>query len=96
MSDDQSITLETTVKHIDGVFWQDVVEDVVMLDVEKGQYFGAENTGAHIWRLFEQPVTVAVACDQMMDDYDVDRETCEAEVLSFVTQLHEAGLVEVA
>lgn len=95
MSDQQTITLETAIKHVEGVFWQDVVEDVVMLDVEKGQYFGAENTGAFIWRLFEQPATVSVACDRLMDEYDVDRETCEEEVLAFLEQLHKAGLIEV-
>ena len=95
MPDQSPLSLQAVVVQNDGVFWQDVIDDVVILDMEQGQYFGIENTGATIWRLLEKPVTIAALCDRLTELYDVDRETCETDVLAFAERLHVAGLITI-
>ena len=83
------------VKHSKDIFWQDVIDDVVILSTENAQYFGAETTGAMIWRLLEAPTSIAAICENLIQQFDVDKASCEAEVLEFVGQLKAAGLIEV-
>ena len=94
MSDQSPLTLQSVVVQKQDVFWQDVVGDVVILDVNQGQYFGAEDTSAAIWQLLDKPVAIATICDRITEVYDINRETCEAETLAFIEQLRAAGLIE--
>jgi hypothetical protein len=52
--------------------------------------------GARIWTLIEQPASVASIRDAIVADYDVDDATCERDILAFLEQMREAGLVEIA
>jgi hypothetical protein len=89
------LSLNSIVKHSDDIFWQDVVDDVVILSIEKAQYFGSESTGATIWRFLEAPTSIASICEKLMTQFEIDRGVCEAEVLDFIAQLRAAALIEV-
>ena len=69
--------------------------EIVMLSPDRGAYFGLNAVGSSIWELIGEPRTVSSLCQALMDQYDVDRETCDAEVVGFLGQLERAGLVEV-
>jgi hypothetical protein len=89
------LSLKSIVKHSKDIFWQDVIEDVVILSMENAQYFGAETTGAVIWRLLQAPTRIDSICDNLVDQFEIDRASCEAEVLEFVEQLKAAKLIEI-
>ena len=72
-----------------------VDDEVVMLDTRQGCYFGLDRTGAAIWDLLDTPRSVEDLCRALVERYDVPPETCRAEVVSFLTELADAGLVEV-
>jgi hypothetical protein len=89
------LSLSSIVKHSEDIFWQDVVDDVVILSIENAKYFGAETTGAMIWRLMEAPTSIASICEKLMTQFEIDRSVCELEVLDFIAQLRVAALIEV-
>jgi hypothetical protein len=73
----------------------DMGGEVVILDLQSGTYYGLDLLGAQIWNLIEQPVPVAVICAAIMAKYDVDAQTCERDVVTFVQKIAAAGLVEI-
>jgi Coenzyme PQQ synthesis protein D (PqqD) len=72
-----------------------VDDDLVMLDPRGSRYFGLDHVGRRIWDLLEQPQSVDALCSALQREFNVDSETCRAEVLPFVAQLAEAELVEI-
>ena len=64
-----------------------VDDDVAMMDVERGTYYGLEAVAARIWTLTEQPMAVGALCDQLVTEYRVSPERCEQEVLTFLRDL---------
>ena len=70
-------------------------DEIVMLSPDEGAYFGLNAVGSSIWQLIGVPRTVSSLCLALVREYDVDRQTCYAEVVSFLDQLERAGLVEV-
>jgi len=66
---------------------------VVMMSVEQGMYFGLEGVGGRIWALLQQPRSVGQLCDQLVEEFGVDEQTCHREVVSFLQDLHLARLV---
>lgn len=74
----------------------DIDGDVVMLDVERGEYFGIGGIGPRIWELLDQPTTMAGIVDTICAEYDVDAGTCRADVERFLGELRQADLVRVS
>lgn len=69
--------------------------EIVMMSVEHGSYFGLDPIASHIWTLIETPHRVDAICDVLMREFEVDRATCEADVLGFLEDLQAQELISV-
>lgn len=69
--------------------------EVVILDVERGVYFGLDGVGAKVWELLQAPVPVAEIVDRLAPQYDVARETLAADVQELLADLAGRGLIDV-
>ena len=49
---------------------------------------------ARIWQLLQKPIAVRQVLDKLLEEYDVDPETAQRDLLEIVEQLMAAGLVE--
>jgi hypothetical protein len=88
------IGLETTVTRDADILYAPVgAEEGVMMSVTKGRYYGVDAVGLRIWELLETPATVAEVCARLQEEFEVDAPTCDAEVLQFVNDLIENGIV---
>ena len=70
-------------------------DEVVVLDLNSGTYYGLDELGARIWTLIEQPVSLCTIREAIMSEYEVDADTCNRDILAFVNKMQAAGLVEV-
>ena len=67
--------------------------ELVALDIEKGDCFGMDRVGAAIWKIAESPLSVGEIADLLVESHDVDRSRCLDDILPFVGELVEAGLL---
>ncbi|WP_035241282.1 lasso peptide biosynthesis PqqD family chaperone [Desulfobacter vibrioformis] len=96
MSKQQSgIELGTWVIRSEEVLDSEVDGEIVMMSIAQGTYSGLDNIGSEIWRLIETPRRVSEICDAMMERYDVERETCERDVLLFLNDLASDETIQV-
>lgn len=97
VSGEQSIiSLESRVQRNQAVFSANVGEDLVVFDHDEGKYYGSGPVGDAIWKIIEKETKVLDVCTALLEDFDVNRDTCEAEVLEYLHQLHESKLLRVA
>ena len=68
-------------------------DEVVMMSIEKGNYYGLNPVAAEIWEMLTEPLSVKTICDRLMEDFDVDREQCFAEVVAYLTKLDSEELI---
>jgi hypothetical protein len=71
-------------------------DEVVILSVERGSYFGLDEIGSEIWQRLESPIRVEALCDALVAKYDADRSTIERDVLALLERLAAEDLVSVA
>lgn len=64
-----------------------------MMSIEQGEYYGLGQIGSKIWLLIEQPKKVKELIKLLTEKYDVEDKQCQHDVCSFLTQLHEKGLI---
>ena len=72
----------------------DVDDEVVLMSVARGQYFGLSETGPAIWQLLAQPMRVSDLCADLAGKFDGPADRIEADVLAFLADLLREGLIE--
>jgi len=77
------------------VLFQEVSGEMVLLDLSSESYFGLDAVGARIWGLLESGSTVGETLDTLLQEYEVERETLEADLGELLDRLLEAGLIRV-
>ena len=68
----------------------------VMLNFERGTYFGMNGVGSRIWELLHRPILVATIVEVICSEYDVDEQTCTSDIQRFLDEMIKNDLVLVA
>ncbi|ADL54861.1 lasso peptide biosynthesis PqqD family chaperone [Gallionella capsiferriformans] len=69
--------------------------ETVMMSIEKGNYYGMNGVGSRIWQLIAEPMSVSVLCGILLDEFCIDKKTCEVDALIFLNKLEEQNLIQV-
>ena len=72
-----------------------LADEVVILNLKAGVYFGLNPVAARIWNLIREPKTVHEIRDAILEEYDVDAERCEGDLLVLLRDLAAKELIEV-
>ena len=80
----------------DGVMFNRVGDEVVLLDLDSGTYYGLDAVGGRLWDLISGSATIGEAIDTMLEEYEVEREVLESDVLRLVNELREKGLISIS
>jgi len=86
---------ETLVQRVESVFSSSVGDELVIFDHERGTYYGSGPVGEAVWSALAEPRSIASLTDHLMEQFEIDRATCEADVRAFVQELIGNGLVRV-
>jgi hypothetical protein len=70
-------------------------EEVAILDLQSGMYYGLNAVGARIWHLLQEATTVNKVRDALLAEYDVAPDHCERDLLALLGNLADRGLIEV-
>jgi hypothetical protein len=92
----ESITSDCVVVQKPGAIVSDMNGEKVMLSVENGKYYNLGRQGGRIWELITSPVAVTDLVTALMAEYEIDRETCERDVLKFLSALLRENMIEVS
>jgi hypothetical protein len=79
------------------VMARQVGDEVVILDLNGGTYFGLDAVGARVWDVIGSGgKSIADACSLLICEYEVPCETLERDVMVLAHDLKDRGLVVVA
>ncbi len=70
-------------------------EEAAILNTKKGIYYGLDPIGARIWKLLQTPRAIADIYTALLQEYDVEPERCQRDLLALLEDLLGAGLIEV-
>jgi hypothetical protein len=70
-------------------------QDLIMVSIATGYYYGVSNVAREIWDAIERPKRISDLVHDLTTTYDIDRPSCEDQTLSFLETLLKEGLVQV-
>lgn len=89
------LTLSHQARPSDDVLFQEVGGEAVLLKLASENYFGLDAVGTRIWILLNEDPSLKRAFDILSDEYEVEAEVLERDLLSLVERMADAGLVVV-
>lgn len=90
-----TLSRATVISKLDHLVAADIGNEVVILHLETGIYFGMEGVASRVWALLEEPKSLEAIERAVLDEYDVDPAVCHDEVERLISDLLAEGLVEV-
>lgn len=87
------ITKDSILQRSEEVLHSDFDNEVIMMDVNTGEYHNINSVGNAIWNMLEEPISIKAICQQLIAEYNVTNEVCEAETLNFMQLMLNKKLV---
>lgn len=88
------MNLNQTIELSDNVFAQLVDDEMVLLDMASENYFGLDETASAIWQELSKTGNLQATYDVLIEEYDVEPAQLENDIITFVQELVDAGLVQ--
>jgi len=70
--------------------------EAVLLNLSTGNYFGLDPVGTRAWELIVEHHSLERVHSLLLDEYDVDANRLEQDLLTLVKEFRAKGLVQVA
>lgn len=75
------------------VIFGNVDGEIMILDVDRGNYVHLNATASRLFELLEHPSTPEQLCTRLMQEYRVDAKTCRREVFAALSDFSARGLI---
>ncbi|GAB4303350.1 MAG: PqqD family protein [Marinilabiliales bacterium] len=81
-------------RHPDMLYSQ-LDDEIVMMSIENGEYYGLNEIASRIWELLKKDMQVSDIISELMNEYEVDEETCKNDVFEFLSEMMEKKLIQI-
>lgn len=92
--DQQALSLDLRAVQNKNSIASDMNGEKVLLSIDNGKYYNLGAIGGRIWDMMTYPESIGSIVNTLIDEYEIDRTTCEEQVFSFLTHLSEERLVQ--
>ena len=89
------LTLNSTIQRNPEVITAEADQDLIMVSIATGHYYGVSDVARDIWDTIESPKRVSDLVDDLTASYHIDSSSCRDQTLSFLEALLDEGLLQV-
>lgn len=92
----KGISLDDVIIQRKGLDFTHIDDEIVMMDISKGKYYGFNGVGSRIWELVAKPLIVNEVISILLKEFDVDDKICQDTVLTFLNKLYDEDLISIS
>lgn len=78
----------------EGFVASDMDGETVMMHIQSGKYYNLGEVGGKIWSMMQSPVALEEIVQRLMEEYEIEQDTCRQQVSTFLVRLHGEGLIQ--
>jgi hypothetical protein len=79
----------------DGFVEAEIDNEIVAISIEHGTCYGLNQVGSQIWNLIAGSVRIRDLIAALLNEYQVDPDVCERQVLDLLEELRAEGLIAI-
>jgi hypothetical protein len=69
-------------------------DESAILNLKNTVYYGLNPVGARVWSLLQRPRRISELRDALLEEYEVDADSCERDLLELLQKMRTEGLIE--
>ncbi len=90
-----ALQLNTIISRNEAQFLTNPVGDeIIILNMETGDYIGLNLVGSAIWEHLKTPQKVSEIIEKLMNEFNVDIGKCTNETLEYLEKIRQLGLLQ--
>jgi len=90
------LTETSVIERTQGLMASELDDEIVMLNVQRGNYYGLSGVAKRIWEHLDSPKSIGDVCQLLQAEFEVEPAQCIKDVLGFVEQMISENMVRVA
>lgn len=90
------LTLDSALVVSDDVVTQELEGEMVLLSLDRAEYFGLNASGTAVWNGLVNGLGLRAIAQSLVEEFEVDAERADTDVLAVAQQLVDAGLAKPA
>ncbi|MED1863898.1 lasso peptide biosynthesis PqqD family chaperone [Fictibacillus nanhaiensis] len=90
-----ALTSTSIIQQREGFIVSDMGGEKVMMGIDNGNYYNLGEVGGIIWDKIEHAISVGKLTENLASEYDISRDECEKQVLSFLDSLKHENLITI-
>lgn len=88
------ILFDSPVQARPDLLWREVEGETVLLDPQRGHYYGLEGCGTTIWQLLQEETTLGNVLLCLLEEYDVEERELRQDLVDIYQGLRKSGLLK--
>ena len=68
-------------------------EELVIMSLTNGKYYGINDVGSAIWKLLENSLTIDQLIYKLSDIYGISAEQCQKDIEVFLINMEDQGII---
>ncbi|HSH02529.1 MAG TPA: PqqD family protein [Anaerolineae bacterium] len=87
--------LPQQIKIAPNIIYQELDDEVVLLNLSNEHYYGLDEVGVRLWKLTEQGASIPTIVQTLLQEYDVSTEQLEQDLHLLIQNLEAEGLISI-
>ncbi|MBI5352502.1 MAG: PqqD family protein [Chloroflexi bacterium] len=88
-------TLNARIYIPEETLFNEVGEETILVNLTNGNYFTLDEVGTHMWQLMSQHNQLMAVHQSLLEEYSVDSNQLEQDLLVFVDKLAASKLLQI-
>ena len=88
------ILFDSPVQARPDLLWREVEGETVLLDPQRGHYYGIEGCGTRVWQLLQEETTLGDVLLCLLEEYDVEERELRQGLVEIYQGLRKSGLLK--
>lgn len=89
-----NITPNTLISRPDNLLDCMIDDEVALMSIDNGEYYQLNPQASAIWAYIDTPKKFSVVIDALEREFEVERATCEADVIEFLNTMQQDNIIE--
>lgn len=89
------MNLQSVISRSEDYLSNEIDGEIVMMNIETGAYVSLNPTGKSIWDLLNEPTSIDVIINSLIEEYNISKEACENDIKPFIQKLIDQKIINI-
>jgi uncharacterized membrane-anchored protein YitT (DUF2179 family) len=80
----------------DNFIYSESDNELFLMSLENNAYYGLDEIGKRVFEIIQKPINFSEIVQILMNEYEVDEETCKNDLESFLNSLYKANIIDIS